>query len=311
MSDASLERMKEPRDAASHSNKDEDEDCVGIVFREYSPTSKSYKDTPITTRGENENKISKDETPFSSMANILRQTRTQIDERKNSPSKLSVSKKESPVEKRNGESQGILQRIRIHASNKERVDRSYPSITRGNSPEESPNSDIVLNEQIRGNDSPRDIISKAYSISSPGIPWTKEIEEEVMRFSQLCTEDENEMKKTEKNYSIINRVMQISVLLSGAASVYIASSTINDEAKKITTTVLGGITSVTTGVYSMISPAKKAAKASEASTRLRTLARKLRLQLLSSDSKRKEPFSLIIESEKEREKALQSMKPQN
>ena len=294
---------------------EDDEEEVEVVFREYSPCSKTNRDTPVTVRGDNENRNSKDETPFSTMANIIRQSRVQIDERKNSPSKRSSSRKENPIELRNGESHGILQRIRSHACNKERAisnyDRGMNSSNARRSPEESPKSEAILQETAPANESPRDMISKTYSLSSSGIPWTKEIEEEVLRFSQLCTEDENELKKTERKYSAINRVMQLSVLLSGAALVYVASSTMNDATKQITTSVLGGVTSVTTGVYNMIEPAKKAARSSEASTRMRSLARKLRLQVLSSDSKRKDPFSLILESEKEREKALQTMKPHN
>jgi len=310
--ESSLPKVPNP----SFDKVDEDDEEVEVVFREYSPCSKTNRETPITVRGDNENRNSKDETPFSTMANIIRQSRVQADERKNSPSKRYSSIKENPTELRNGESHGILQRIRSHACNKVRAVSNYDkggmhSMNARYSPEESPKSEVVLGETAHANESPGNRISKTYSFSSSGIPWTKEIEEEVLRFSQLCTEDENELKKTERKYSAINRVMQLSVLLSGAALVYVASSTMNDATKQITTSVLGGVTSVTTGVYNMIEPAKKAARSSEASTRMRSLARKLRLQVLSSDSKRKDPFSLILESEKEREKALQTMKPHN
>jgi hypothetical protein len=72
--------------------------------------------------------------------------------------------------------------------------------------------------------------------------------------------------------------------------------------------VLGGLTSITTGIYTLFGFTKKSTIANDSSVSLSRLARKLRLQILLPDEQREQnPLKFILNAEDERDKILKRL----
>lgn len=142
----------------------------------------------------------------------------------------------------------------------------------------------------------------------PPASWTKKIEEEVIRFADLCTDDSEDCKQSATMNDRISKMIQISLILFGASSIYVASSGIQEKIQQIVQSTLGGLTGLTTGIYGLFGFTKKSTIANDSAISLRRLARKLRLQVLLPDGQKvQDPLLLMLESEEARDRILKRL----
>lgn len=164
-----------------------------------------------------------------------------------------------------------------------------------------------LREHIRR--TPQETSDSHTEVSDAIIPleqpsWNRQIEDEILQFANICIGDAETCETSAKRNDIVGKIIQSAIIISGAISVYIAASSTTSEIKEIIQAIQGGFSTAMAGIYALFGMGKKAAIQKHSAERLRALARKLRIQILSGDFTTQDPLKTLLSNEKIRSRIM-------
>jgi hypothetical protein len=107
--------------------------------------------------------------------------------------------------------------------------------------------------------------------------WNKEVEQEILQYAENCRKDADQFSHKSKIFSATGTSIQFSLIITGTLGMLV-SGLVEDPQRQICTSVLGALTSILSGTYSLFHFSKRSIHYHEVSTGLKSLERALKME---------------------------------